>query len=140
MEIAGLSVGDLMQPNVSTVTGNTTLQTAAKMMQQGNVSSLVIAPADERDAWGIITRKDVVEELVSLEADDTSLLVEDVMTKPAITVHPGLSIGHCLQLMRMVGVRRMPVVDGAELVGILSNTDVFRHLARSLQEADKNGG
>jgi len=121
-----------MQADVKTVTEKTSLRDAARMMYEGGVSSLVVERKDESDAFGIITRKDVVEGLVSLEIDDRALLVEDVMAKPAITVAPELSIGHCLQMMRMAGVRRIPVVDAEGLVGMLSNTDVFKHLAANI--------
>lgn len=137
MDTAGLCARDLMQRDVKTVTEKTTLRDAAKIMADGKVSSLVVERNDERDALGIITRKDVVEGLLSLEVSDSALLVEDVMAKPAISVTPDLSIRHCLQMMRMVGVRRMPVVDADKLVGVLSNTDVFRHLVASIDQADE---
>ena len=132
MNMPGLCARDLMQADVKTVTEKTSLRDAARMMHEGGVSSLVVERKDESDAFGIITRKDVVEGLVSIEIDDRALLVEDVMAKPAITVPPDLSITHCLQMMRMAGVRRIPVVDAEGLVGILSNTDVFKHLATNI--------
>lgn len=128
MNVAKLCAKDLMQKNVKTVTEKKTLQDAAKMMHQSKVSSLVVERENERDALGILTRKDVVEGLSALQTGDSALLVEDMMTKPAITVASSLSVEHCLNVMRLVGVRRMPVVDGDKLVGILSNTDVFRRL------------
>jgi CBS domain-containing protein len=54
------------------------------------------------------------------------------MTKPAITVNLGMSIYNCQLLMRMVGVRRLPVIDGNQLVGILSNTDIFGKLLEDI--------
>ena len=66
-----------------------------------------------------------MEILFSERAGWKSLLVEDVMSKPAITASPALSIANCQQLMRMVGVRRLPIVDGDKVVGILSNRDIF---------------
>ena len=131
MDSAGLCAKDLMQRDVKTVSEKTSLREAAKIMYEGKLSSLVVERNDKGDAFGILTRKDVVAGLFALETDDMPLLVEDVMTKPAITLNPVLSIDHCLQMMRMVGVRRMPVVEANELVGIVSNTDVFRHLVES---------
>jgi len=55
-----------------------------------------------------------------------------VMTKPAFTVSNGLSISNCHQMMRMVGVRRLPVVDGTQLVGIISNADIFAKLVEDM--------
>ena len=137
MNMSGLCARDLMHEDVKTVTEKTSLRDAARMMHEGGVSSLVVERKDESDAFGIITRKDVVEGLVSLEMDDQALLVEDVMAKPAITVAPDLSIYHCLQMMRMAGVRRMPVLDAEGLVGMLSNSDVFKHLAGNIAPPDE---
>ena len=128
MDLTELCAKNLMQKEVKTVSENTTLETAAKMMRDYGVSSLVVERKDEKDALGIITRKDIVEALVSDAIGGKRQLVEEVMTKPAITVPPGISIYHCLQTMRMIGVRRIPIVDGNELVGILSNSDVFNCL------------
>lgn len=126
MNIQSLCVGDLMHPVVKTVTESMPLEEAAKLMYDLHVSSLVIEKENERDAFGILTRKDLVETLCADLPGGDALLVQDVMTKPAITVPPELSLSHCLKLMRMAGVRRVPVVREGRLVGILSNSDVFR--------------
>jgi len=121
-----------MNREARTIAQDASLQSAAKRMSEWGVSSLVVEPEDAHDAFGIVTRKDVVEAYDTAGAGTMPLLVEDVMTKPAITVNPELSLHQCLQLMRLVGVRRVPVVKDGALVGILSNTDVFRHLAGTL--------
>ena len=74
----------------------------------------------------------MVEALSAMDAESMPLLVEDVMTKPAITVSPELALRDCVQMMRMVGVRRLPVADGRGLVGILSNTDLFHYLTSAI--------
>jgi CBS domain-containing protein len=102
------------------------------MMRDFNVSSLVVEPEDDGDAFGIITRKDLVEAIVMDPAGGISLAVDDAMTKPALTVGTGMSISNCHQMMRMVGVRRLPVVDGTKLVGILSNADIFTKLVEDI--------
>ena len=129
MDVKITRVEDLMQTDVKTVRKDVELLSATKMMRDFNVSSLVVEPEDDSDAFGIITRKDIVEAIVMDPTGGLSLVVDDVMTKPAFTVSAGLSISNCHQMMRMVGVRRLPVVDGAKLVGILSNADIFTKLA-----------
>ena len=118
----------LMQTDLKLVSKGTTIFDAAKKMNDWDVSSLIVEPDVDGDAFGIITRKDIIEALVSGTIDGPALLVEHVMTKPVVTVNFGLSLYNCHQLMCMVGVRRLPVVDGAALVGILSNTDIFNKL------------
>jgi CBS domain-containing protein len=121
-----------MQTDVKTVRKDISLLVATKMMRDFNVSSLVIEPENDGDAFGIITRKDIVEGMVMDPSGGISLRVDDVMTKPAFTVSSGLSISNCHQMMRMVGVRRLPVVEGTQLVGILSNADIFAKLVEDM--------
>ena len=132
MDANRIRVKDLMNADAKTVNKDVTLFTAIKMMHNFGVSSLIIEPESDGDAFGIITRKDVVEAIVMDPAGGTSLLVDDVMTKPAFTVDSGLSISNCHQMMRMVGVRRLPVVDGFKLIGILSNANIFEKLVEDL--------
>ena len=132
MDVKRIRVKDLMKADAKTVHKDATLFTAIKMMRDFGVSSLIIEPESDGDAFGIITRKDVVEAIVMDPAGGTSLLVDDVMTKPAITVSSGLSISNCHQMMRMVGVRRLPVVDGSKLIGVLSNANIFEKLVEDL--------
>jgi CBS domain-containing protein len=128
MDAKKLKVKDLMRTDVKMVGKSTPLLEAAKMMRDFGVSSLIIAPDEGGVAFGIITRKDIVEAFVTEASQENLQLVDDVMTKPAITVNKDFSIYNCQQLMRMVGVRRLPVIEGAELVGILSNSDIFAKL------------
>jgi CBS domain-containing protein len=128
MNAKTVRVGDLMNRDVKSIDKNTTIIAAAKQMIEEHVSSFIIEPDNELDAFGIITRKDVVETLITAGAGEASIRVKDVMTKPSITVNPQLSIYNCHQMMLMVGVRRMPVVDGNTLVGIISNSDILRSI------------
>ena len=80
------------------------------------------------DAYGIITKKDVVTKVMDPghnRRNLTSTKVHEIMTKPLVTVSPGLAIKYCARLMQRVNVTRVPVFDGKEIVGILSLTDIF---------------
>ena len=133
MDARKMRVKDLMQVDVKKVDKNAKLLKAAKMMHDSGVSSLIIEPDADGVAFGIITRKDIVEILVADEFGGASNLVEDIMNKPAVAVSMDFSVYNCQQLMRMVGVRRLPVVDGNNLVGILSNSDIFRKMVSDLK-------
>jgi len=132
MNAKKIKVRDLMNSEIKTVTGITQLMTAAKIMRDQGVTSLIVEPDDEMDTYGIVTRKDIVDALVENVMGGDSQLVEDVMSKPAISIHPDISIYNCQHLMRMAGVRRMPVIEGTILVGIISNSDIFDKLAEDL--------
>ena len=124
MNIEDICVGDIMNRSVKTVAETLSLPHAVRLMYETHVSSLVVEKENDNDALGMLTRKDIVGALTLPNME--LLFVRDVMTKPAITVSPDLSLTHCMRLMRMTGVRRVPVVQDGRIVGILSNSDVFR--------------
>ena len=132
MDVKVLRVRDVMQKEVKTVSRNVDLTEAVNMMRDNNLSSLIVEPDDDADTFGIITRKDLIGYLIESTISETSDLVEDVMTKPAITVNMELSIYNCHQLMRMVGARRLPVTNGSTLGGIISNSDIFEKLTEGI--------
>lgn len=131
MDIKKLRVRDVMRSDVKTVERDLLLPEAARRMHELQVSSLVIEPEDDSDAFGIITQKDILNVMIMAGEDDFASQVSDVMTKPAITVGPGLSVENCLLLMRVAGARRLPVVEGEKLIGIISNTDLFAQLVKA---------
>ncbi|MFC1824180.1 cyclic nucleotide-binding/CBS domain-containing protein [Thermodesulfobacteriota bacterium] len=137
MDVTKLRVKDLMKKDVKTAGKEMSLLRAVKMMQEYGVSSLVVEPENNGDSFSIITRKDIVETFMEDEMGGSSLRIADVMTSPAITVTADLNLSNCHRLMRMVVVRRLPVVDGNELVGIISNTDIITALAKDLSESSE---
>ena len=134
MELKNLCAKDLMKKDVKTIREMDSISMAIQTMNDLSVSSLVVERNDDNDAFGMITRKDIVEGLMmDFDSGVEALLVENIMSKPVITINPDLSISLCYQMMRMMGVRRMPVVDDKELVGILSSTDLFHYLTKDLR-------
>lgn len=132
MRIRKTRIKEIMKTGVETIAKEVSLTDAVKKMHDLKVSSLVVEPDNDLDAYGIVTRKDIVEALIIDVEDDFICLVEDIMSKPAITLDGNLSIENGFRMMRMAGVRRLPVVEGGRLVGLVSNTDVFNWLYRSL--------
>ena len=118
-------VGDVMHKTVATIDGSETANSAIAMMRQKKVSSLVVNRRTHEDAWGIVTRKDIVGKIVDPGQDPKTVKVHEIMTKPVIMVSPGLALKYCARLFHNAGIRRAPVFDGKEIVGIISNTDIF---------------
>ncbi len=116
---------DVMTKDVAYIDGSAAVADAIKLMREKRVSSLVVNRRAQEDAWGILTRKDVVTKIVDPGKDPQSVKVHEIMTKPLVTVSPGLSLKYCARLMNNAGIRRAVVFDGKDIVGILSNTDIF---------------
>jgi len=120
---------DVMTKEVATIDGNATVADAVNKMRDLKVSSLIVERRAVEDAYGIITRKDVVSKVISPGKSLGEAKVYEVMSKPLVMVSPGLELKYCARLMAMAGIRRAPVFDGKEIIGILSNTDIFHAAA-----------
>ena len=121
---------DLMHKGVETIGGSATAAEALKKMRGNKVSSLLVERRDNGDAWGIVTKKDIVTKVIDPGPSRRNLSttkVYEIASKPLVTVSPGLAIKYCVRLMSKAGVTRAPVFDGKEVIGILSFTDVFNN-------------
>jgi len=117
--------GDVMTKEVICIEGTATVADAVRLMRERKVSSVFVNRRGQEDAWGIITRKDVVCKVIDPGKDPADVKVFEIMSKPLITVSPGLALKYCARLFNAAGIRRAPVFDGKEIIGILSNTDIF---------------
>lgn len=117
--------GDVMSKDVVCIEGMATVADAVRLMRERKVSSLFVNRRGQEDAWGIVTRKDVVNKVIDPGMEPSNVQVFEIMSKPLITVSPGLALKYCARLFNSAGIRRAPVFDGKEIIGILSNTDIF---------------
>lgn len=119
------TVADVMSKEVVFVDGKETVADAIKLMKDKGVSSLVVNRRSHEDAWGIMTRKDVVNKVVDPGIDPSDIKVFEIMSKPVVMVSPGLALKYSARLLNHAGIRRAPVFNGKEIIGIVSNTDIF---------------
>ncbi|MFN6195453.1 MAG: cyclic nucleotide-binding/CBS domain-containing protein [Planctomycetota bacterium] len=128
-----LRARDIMSTDVQWTTTSDNLLAAGRRMAEHGLRSLLVRGDHPTDLPGIVTSKDIVN---LLGTHDPELLGElrvgDVMTRPAICVPAQTNLRDCINLMRLSSVRRLPVLDGTAVIGVLSSTDIFR---RALAEA-----
>jgi len=125
MNIKQLAAADLMTREPVSIAPMATLREAALVLNRQRLHCLLV-PGDEGYCVGVITSKDIVQILCEGELELLDKLhVADAMTTPAITVQENFRIVDCLKLMRMSGVRSVPVLRGLQAVGVLSFTDVL---------------
>jgi CBS domain-containing protein len=125
MNLKQLLAADLMTRQPLVIAGTATLREAATILSHQKLHCLLV-PGEVGYCVGVITSKDIVQ---ILSEGNVGLLdqlhVCDAMTSPAITVQETFKVVDCLRLMRMGGVRSVPVLRGLEPVGVLSFTDVL---------------
>jgi predicted transcriptional regulator len=140
MNIQSLTARDLMTPEPRTIAPRASLREAARVLGRERLHCLLV-PADPGRAIGVITSKDIVQILCDGQAELLDQLhVADAMTQPALSVQDAMQIPDCLRLMRMCGVRSVPVMHGTAAVGILSYTDVLCAVAGGVDDCVSRGG
>ena len=121
-----MQVQDVMTPaTVIDARGDSLRAAAARMWRQQTGSLLV---TEDGRLAGIITERDVLR-AVALGANPDKSTVDDVMTAEVFTVPPDLNLQDAARLMAARWIRHLPVVDGEEIVGVVSMRDMTGVLA-----------
>jgi CBS domain-containing protein len=121
-----VQVQDVMTPATVIQARGDSLRAAAARMWRQQTGSLLITE-DGRLA-GIVTERDVLR-AVALGADPDKSSVDDVMTAEVFTVPPDMPVQDAARLMASRWIRHLPVVDGEELLGVVSMRDMTGVLA-----------
>jgi len=115
-------VSQIMSKNVITVDASEKVLKALQVMAEKGIGSVVIVKNGK--PVGILTERDVAKKLV-VNKETLDKKVEDVMSKPLITVSPDTGIFEALQIMRKNNIRRLPVVKNGKLEGIITEKDLL---------------
>ncbi len=118
-----MEVGSVMQRNLVTASGGASIADIAKIINERGVGSVLIV--DEGRVAGIITERDVIA-CVAEGLDLDSVKAKDRETHDIVYVTPKTDLEEAARIMVRRGVRHLPVVDGDQLVGIVSMRDLTR--------------
>ena len=104
-----------------------TVTEAARKMRDLGVGALPICGDDDR-LKGMITDRDIVLNCVAEGMDTTQVKVSEYAGGEVVTIGADDSIEEALATMAKAGVRRLPVIDGHDLVGMISQADIAKRL------------
>jgi CBS domain-containing protein len=118
---------EIMTPGAECAHVDEVVSDAARKMRDLGVGSLPICGEDNRLA-GMITDRDIVLNCVAEGVDTTQAKVRDYAGAEVVTIGADDSVEEALATMSRAGVRRLPVIDGHDLVGMVSQADIARNL------------
>ncbi|MDP9382117.1 MAG: CBS domain-containing protein [Chloroflexota bacterium] len=136
-----MSIRDIVTTNVQTVDPDATIFEVAQLMR--DVDTGVVPVVSGGLLAGVLTDRDIVVRVIADGADPRTARVNDYMTRNPTTVTLDTGIQQAAQLMQRDQVRRLPVVQGPELVGIISigdlavDTDKDRLVGDTLEEISR---
>ena len=133
-----LSVNDLIErqnwQGFFSVGPADTIQSDAEVMQKRGVSAISIVEDDR--LVGVLSEKDIAR-LVAEGKNPETTQVQDLMTRDVVVLAPDMSLGETAKIMLDNNIRHLPVVDGKQLITMLSIRDVLRLLIDRLETENK---
>jgi len=119
-----LLVRDAMAKNVKTVRVDDTVLDAVKKMNKFRIGSIVVLSGDR--PVGIITERDILQRIVEPSLDPMVVKAREIMSAPLTTIGPEAPLEEAARLMVRHGIKKLPVVEGGKLVGVITTTDLVR--------------
>lgn len=119
------TVSEVMTRNPVMLGAGATLREALWTMRDRGISSVLVVPQPGSAEYGILTMRDVIAKVVGPGLDPVRVRVGDLVSWRLTTAEPGWSLQEAAATMARAKVRRLPVASGDDLVGIVSDTDLF---------------
>jgi CBS domain-containing protein len=119
----GQQIADVMTKNPYGVTTSASLNEAARMMRDQEIGDVLVMRADGT-LCGLVTDRDLVVRGLAEGLDPGSASVEEVCNHDPVTLSSDQPVEEAVSVMRQYNIRRLPIVDGENLVGIVSLGDL----------------
>jgi CBS domain-containing protein len=123
-EHLSLKVEDVMIKEVVTIDGDSSVKEAADVMNKFEIGCLIAVKKGK--AMGIVTERDLLKRVIADSKDSHRIKVQDIMTSPLVITEPCMDLGEAVRLMFQMKIKKLPVVDGKRLVGLVTLTDIAR--------------
>jgi len=130
-----VAIGEICSREVLFARREESVAAAARQMRESHVGCLVVADEDggKRVPVGILTDRDITVAVVAPGLDAEVILVGDVMSAELLSVQEDAGIAETVELMRLRGIRRLPVTDAdGALVGLIAADDILSLLAEEI--------
>jgi CBS domain-containing protein len=117
-------VREVMNRDVKTIEPGKSILEAAGIMNEFRIGCLVVAR--ETRLVGILTERDILEKVVGEDKKASRVKVSQAMTRDPIMIEDDKDISEAVEIMNRSHIKKLPVVSGQSLVGILTTTDLAR--------------
>ncbi len=109
-----------------TITPDTTVYDALRLMADKDVGALLVM--DSGRLVGILSERDYARKVILFNKASRETLVREIMTTQLFTIHPDQTVQESMELMTARRVRHLPVVDGEQVLGVISIGDVVKDI------------
>lgn len=115
-------VREVMTPEPTTIHADAMVLEAARVMREDNIGALIVTNSD--GIHGVLTDRDIVVRAIAAGRDPSGTRVVDICSRDITSVQPEAAVSDAIRVMREKAVRRLPVVDSGQPIGIISLGDL----------------
>ena len=115
-------VKEVMKTNLAIIKPSMTVLEAAQLMKKRKIGNVIVV--EKKQPIGILTESDILKKVVAEGKNAKDVLVKDVMSTPIIVIDPYVSLEEAMKTMGKCNVRRLPVIENNELIGIITQKDI----------------
>jgi CBS domain-containing protein len=121
-----MMVKEIMSTCLKTVRPSDNVKDAACAMNESMIGCLIVISGTGK-IEGIVTERDILTDVVAEGKDSCSVTVEEIMSKDIVVVSPDASLEDAADIMTANKIKKLPVVHGGKLVGIVTATDLVAY-------------
>ena len=119
-------VKEIMSTCLKTVRPSDTVKDAASEMNDSMIGCLIVISGTGK-IEGIVTERDILTDVVAEGKDSCSVTVGEIMSKDIVVISPDASLEDAADVMTANKIKKLPVVQGGKLVGIVTATDLVAY-------------
>ncbi|MGA9297864.1 MAG: CBS domain-containing protein [Nitrososphaeraceae archaeon] len=131
------TVRHVIRKKLETIGPSSTAQEAAKRMRSKKISSLVVIERGDAPV-GIVTERDLVRQVCSKDIGSDSVLIQEIMSSPIVTIDVNASIEQAADKMIQNKVRHLLIVEDGRIYGIITPSDFTIYLTENLNMDEVN--
>lgn len=140
MSLESIPVSSTMTKNVIVQTEDQTIQAISRTMFENNIGNVLIIRnntlgnniGNQYEIIGIITERDLVRIIGSFDQTLYHTPVQQLMSKPVISITSSSSLKDAIETMQLKGIRRLPIIEQeGKLVGIITARDIFKIIIKN---------
>jgi len=124
-----IKVRDIMVSPVVTVDVNTSVEEVCRIMGEKHIGSVIVTEGGK--PAGIFTERDLLTKILVKDVGLLRERVKEFMSSPLTVITPDFELREAARIMTQLKIRRLPVVEEGQLLGIITSADITRAIGES---------
>jgi PAS domain S-box-containing protein len=129
-------ISEIMTNDVAVIASSATVRAAAELMASRDISCLVVT--NDGAVAGVFTERDLLKRVIAPKRNPDHTRLKQVMSSPVVSISRDQSVLSAMKMLESIGIRRLVVMDGDTLYGLVTQTDILKAIKADLQEEEQN--